>query len=444
VHQQEKKRLLHRAFRASSWTMLSYGATLGFRFFGNLLLTRLLFPEAFGTMAIVQTVLVGINMLSDIGVEQAIVQNKAGDDPSFVSTAWTLQILRGLAIWIACCALAFPVALIYKNPSIGYLLPAIGLTALVAGFASPNLAIYSRRLAIAPIALLEIASSALAISSMVFLAWLTQSIWALIIGNMIGSVVTTSISHVAFKGARPRFSIDRDSLKTLLNFGGWIFASTSITFMVGEGNRLLIGSLLSVRDLAFFSLASTLAQLPFQITQQLGARVLLPAYSEVLRERPERFYAVLLKVRAAQVLPTLAIGVILILWGQSLVSTLYDARYAPVAPMLSILVLGTFPQAIIASYGPLLVAKGMMKSNTFLLMIQLFVQAALLAIGALTKGTWGLLIGLSLSLWIVYPFYARVYARLCLWQPRVDLAFSAVAILISSIILLFPAHFGWH
>jgi O-antigen/teichoic acid export membrane protein len=435
VHIKTPQRLFHRVLHAASWTLFAYFAMQALRVLGNLILTRLLFPEAFGSMAIVQAVLIGINMLSDIGVEQAIIQNKGGDGPNFVNTAWTLQVLRGGAIWIACCALAFPTASIYQNPEIAYLLPVIGLSAVVGGLASPNIALSNRRLRIAPVALLELGSSVLSLSSMIFLAWLMQSVWALVVGNLLGETCKTVFSHQWIDGKQSRFQLHLDNVRMLFNFGGWIFVSTAITFLVGEGNRLIIGSFLSVRDLAFFSLAMNLALFPLQIVQQLGARVLLPAFSEVIRERPETFYNVVLKVRAIQIAPAMVLSVVFIFLGRQLVSALYDPRYAPVAPMLALLALGILPQAIITSYGPLLIAKGLVKNNTFLLAVQLAIQSLSLTIGAWFDGIAGLLIGLSLSQWLLYPFYARTYARITLWQPKVDLFFGAVAGVITTLAL---------
>jgi hypothetical protein len=62
----------------------------------DLILTRLLFPEAFGLMALVQVFMGGLQMFSDLGVNMSIIQSKRGEDPDFLNTAWTFQILRGL------------------------------------------------------------------------------------------------------------------------------------------------------------------------------------------------------------------------------------------------------------------------------------------------------------------------------------------------------------
>ena len=87
--------LAARALRASAITMGGFVASQALRLASNLVLTRLLFPEAFGLMALVTVFVMALVMLSDIGTGPAIMGSRRGDDPAFLDTAWTIQILRG-------------------------------------------------------------------------------------------------------------------------------------------------------------------------------------------------------------------------------------------------------------------------------------------------------------------------------------------------------------
>ena len=84
------------ALRGSAWTLVGYGGALTLRLASSLVLTRLLFPEAFGVAALVGIFMQGLQMFSDIGVGPNIIRSPRGDDPDFLNTAWTLQVGRGL------------------------------------------------------------------------------------------------------------------------------------------------------------------------------------------------------------------------------------------------------------------------------------------------------------------------------------------------------------
>src|ERR1700678_2364883 len=62
------------ALWASFWSILEYGTNLGLRVVSSLVLTRLLLPAYFGEMTLVMTLVVGINLLSDIGLAPSVIQ----------------------------------------------------------------------------------------------------------------------------------------------------------------------------------------------------------------------------------------------------------------------------------------------------------------------------------------------------------------------------------
>ena len=96
--------------RGSAWALVNYAVGYSLRLGSNFILWRLLYPDAFGLMAIVNVFIQGLAMFSDIGIGQSVVQHERGEDPKFLNTIWTLQILRGLAICFLACIAAVPVA----------------------------------------------------------------------------------------------------------------------------------------------------------------------------------------------------------------------------------------------------------------------------------------------------------------------------------------------
>ena len=75
----------------------AYVLGLVVRFGSNVLLTRLLQPEVFGLMAMVQLIHFSLHMLADVGLSQAVTSDARGDDDDFLNTVWSMQVVRGLA-----------------------------------------------------------------------------------------------------------------------------------------------------------------------------------------------------------------------------------------------------------------------------------------------------------------------------------------------------------
>ncbi|MFQ3629446.1 MAG: oligosaccharide flippase family protein, partial [Cyanobacteriota bacterium] len=87
------------AIRGTAWVVLTYGISLALRIGSNLILTRLLNPEMFGKVSLVWVFLGALVLFSDLGVAPSIIQSKRGDDPDFLNTAWTIQVIRGFILW---------------------------------------------------------------------------------------------------------------------------------------------------------------------------------------------------------------------------------------------------------------------------------------------------------------------------------------------------------
>ena len=172
-----------RAARSTSWTVLGYGASQGIRLASNLILTRLLFPEAFGLMALIQVVIVGLMLFSDVGIAPSIAQSKRGDDPAFLDTAYSIQALRGVALWLAACALSYPVARFYETPELLTYLPLAALSLVIAGLNPTRIETAHRHLQMGRLTLLDLSSQVNGIALMNPGAWNRQPEAALVAGS---------------------------------------------------------------------------------------------------------------------------------------------------------------------------------------------------------------------------------------------------------------------
>jgi O-antigen/teichoic acid export membrane protein len=346
-----------RVVRGSIWTMGGYGGSQLIRLGSNLVLTRLLFPEAFGLMAVVNAVLTGLAMFSDMGLNASIVQSKHGDDPTYLDTAWTLQILRGIGLFVLASAAAIPMAGFYEQPQLAQLLPAAALSVLLVGFNSTSLARMQRHLALREFVMLELAAQALGVLAMLGWAFVQPTVWVLVAGALVSSAVKMIGSHYVGEARRHRLAWDREAAGALFSFGKWIFLSTILGFLVGQADRLIFGKLVSLRELGIYSIAALLSMLPTLLINRLGNSVVFPAFSRSL-DGGSNFASVYARTKR----PLLAMGgalvVVLLGAGDSLVETLYDERYAEAGLFLQILAIGSWFRVLEVPPGSALLAWG--------------------------------------------------------------------------------------
>jgi len=348
--------LKSRVVGGSFWTVVRFGLTNLVRLATNIVLTRLLMPEAFGLMALVSTLMTGLAMFSDMGLSASVVQNDR-DDEDFLHTAWTLQVVRGGILWCFAALFSELMTLVYGLPELRLLILVGGLTTVIAGFNSMALHRMRRNLEIRKLALIDVSGQLLAGTATVACAFQWPSAWALVWGGIFGGIAKLVISHLAAEGLRPRFGWETTARAELLTFGKWIFISTILFFLAGQSDRLIFGKLLSISTLGVFSIAVTLAVIPAQIVWQIGNSVLFPALSRARRAAGgvDRVYQRMARpILAIGVLPAACLGAV----GPELIEILYDPRYADAGWMIQILAVGAWLQVPQASSGAAVLAMG--------------------------------------------------------------------------------------
>jgi O-antigen/teichoic acid export membrane protein len=344
--------LRRRSFRAAMWAGGSHVISQVVRLAGNLVLTRLLLPEAFGLMAVISTVIMALNLLSDIGSGTVIVQSERGTDETFLSTAWTLQILRGFGLWI--CALLFVagvdyaqnndwfrVGTVYDDERLPLLLAVATAVLVIQGFTSFNAKLGERKLELRRIAAIDLATQVIGIVVMVAGAMVTQSIWALVGGSLVTAALKCAASHWMLSGPPLRLRLEREALQELVGKGKWVLISSLLGFLAMNGDRVLLGGLIDSYTLGLYSIAFGLSSIATSAISTILGRVVFPAFSEVVRERPDQLESTYRKFqRAADALIGLLAGFMFV-GAQLVIDVLYDPRYRDAAHMFRMLAIGS-------------------------------------------------------------------------------------------------------
>lgn len=416
--------LAARAMRSSAWTVLGYGGSQAIRLASNLILTRILFPEAFGLMALVTVFMVGLAMFSDVGIGPSILQNRRGDEPDFLDTAWTIQVARGAILWLATWALALPVAAFYGEPMLAQLLPVVGLSLLIGGFNPTRIETATRHLLIGRVTLLDLVAQAIGIVVMVVLAWITRSIWALAVGVVVSAVAKLALTHFLLPGPANRFRWERTAAHELIHFGKWIFLSTICGFLIAQGDRAILGKYLPIDLLGVYNIGYFLASFPMLMGTAVLGRLMIPLY----RERPpaaapENFRR-LRKMRFAITGGLLSLVILMAAVGPVLVDFLYDPRYAMAGGVVVMISCVLIAHIIGLTYDQAALAAGDSRNFFFLTAMRALVQTGLFLAGAELGGLVGALAGQGLAILAVYPLLIRLARRHGAWDPLHDAVFG--------------------
>jgi O-antigen/teichoic acid export membrane protein len=351
------------ALRAAAWSIVEFGSSMGLRVVSSLVLTRLLLPAYFGEVALVMTLIVGIALLSDIGLAPSVVQSPRGDDPVFLNTAWTIQCIRGMILWVLAIAISWPMSVFYRDPKLRHLVPVVAFCTFISGFNSTNLLSLNRHLQVRRLFAIDV--SAAVVSLIVTLIWAHYwpSVWAIVAGQVSLSLYRLLLSHIPSitPGIRNSFCLDRSSMQGIIHFGKWIMIGTAFYFFASQSDRLILGKLVGLTLLGIYGIAYQISDIPRAIISALGNRVLYPFTSKMIYLPRDEFRQRFLRYRFFILLSACSLLSVMVIWGNLLVLKLYDHRYHEAAWMIPIFALGLWHTILCQTTFPVLLSLGKSK-----------------------------------------------------------------------------------
>jgi len=397
-------------------------------------LWRLLHPEAFGLMAIVNVFMQGLHMFSDVGIGPSIVQNARGDEPDYLNTAWTIQVVRGALLFLVACALAAPLAAFYEQPALASLIPAVAVGSLISGFNSTRLMTAARHIALSRVTLIELTAQFSGVAVMIAVGYAYRSVWALVVGGAVSATVKLGLTHRILPGLRNRFRWDRPSAGVLLRFGRWIFLSTLLAFAVDQSDRLVFGKLVPMSLLGVYSIALMWATLPMQVVNHVFNSVLFPLLSRVNNAGKDpalafRESGITWLILGGWVTACLLAG------GPLIVRFLYDQRALEAGLFMQLLGGGTWLGILAAASSTTLFAHGVPKWVVFGSAAKLVGMLTFIPAGMALWGFRGAVAGYAASQVLMYAVVGSAAFRLKLKDLRADARLSLVVV--------FTAGAGW-
>jgi O-antigen/teichoic acid export membrane protein len=421
--------------RSAGITLLGHGFSQALRMASNLILTRLLYPEAFGLMALIMVFIVGLTMLSDVGVGPSIQQSKRGDEQAFIDTAWTIQLLRGVLLTLACGILGMVAARIYGDARLETMLPVAGLSLLVSGFNPTRIETASRHLVVGRLTLLELIAQFATLVVIFIMAVTLRSVWALVLGNVVGAAIRLAIMHFFLPGPRNRWHWEATAARELIAFGKWIFLATMCAFLLTQGDKAILGKYLSLEMLGIYNIGYSLASFAQGLAGTIMGKTMIPMYREC---PPGASLENFRKVRRARFALTGSVFLLqfaLAFGGIWLVSIMYDARFAAAGSVVVAIACMNVPYLVGMTYDIAALTAGDSRGAFLLVLFKSITQTTMFIVGAELAGLPGALLGVWLAQILAHPFVALLARRHHAWDWLHDAFFATVGLVLTGLAL---------
>lgn len=259
-----------------AWRMVN--RTLGL--ISTVALVRLLRPEDFGLVSLAVSFTQSVELFSFLGIDDALVREKAPTRATY-DTAFTLGLIRGLALAAIIAAGAYPASLFFNEPRLTVIILALALGFAVEGLTNIGIADFRRHFDFHLEFRLWILPRAIGAFSGILAAYILRSYWALVIATLshrIPRVIATYVMHPY----RPRLSLKEWRNLTSYSFWNWISGMISMT--MGQVDTFIIGRTMGATQVGFYGLGGEMATLPQTELVEPLMRTAFSAFSESRRK----------------------------------------------------------------------------------------------------------------------------------------------------------------
>jgi O-antigen/teichoic acid export membrane protein len=410
-----------RAIGAGMWSVGGMGLGQALRLAGNLVMTRILAPEAFGLMAMVLTVHMALTMLTDIGINRSVIRSPRGEEPHYLRVAWTVQILRScliaLMVALAAAALALtapywaPPDTVYSDPRLPGLIAVSSLAMVLKGFEPTAVYLGQRSMKLARLTAMGIGSQVVGLAAMVGFAMIEPSVWALLAGMLFGNAAYLIASHILFATPRMKLAWDREIADELWIFGRWLIGSSLAGYVANHADKLILAGFLDKESFGFYVIATLWVQVGVSVIQTLSRQVFFPTISEVLRKRPAQVEGVFRRGQLGLDAICLAGFAFYFLAGAALIGLLYTPQYQAAAVYLALLAF-RLPAMRYLSYRSYVIGRGDSLTVMLAMSLRAAVLCAALPLAFHAAGVNGVLLVAALNPLAEAPVLLRRVARL--------------------------------
>lgn len=395
--------LYQRTIRSGFWVFALRITEQLFNIVRLIILARVLAPNDFGLMGIALLALAGLETFTQTGFQQALIQKKE-DISSYLDTAWTVMLLRNILLCVILFFTAPYIALFFGTPAAVGIIRAIGFSLLlggsggIGGFVNIGIIYFQKELEFNKEFLWRVSGTLADFIVSVATALILKSVWALVCGLLAGNFVRLVMSYYTHP-YRPRLRFDRAKSRELFGFGKWIFCSSILTFLVTQGDKILVGRLLGAAALGLYQMAYNISNAPATEITHVISQVTFPAYAKLQDNLPGLRDAYLKTLQFTTLFSVpFAIG-IFVLAPEFTIIFLGD-KWLPMVPAMQALALAGLIRSIAATTGPVFQAVGKPKIDTIWQVIRLIIMAVLIFPLTINWGISGTSVAVCLSIFL--------------------------------------------
>lgn len=344
--------------KASFINAISKYSTVILNLIVTAILSRILSPDDYGVVAVVNVFIAFFQLFSDMGFGNAVIhnQNLTQDD---IDNIFSINCYIAVLLGVFFAVFSFPLAKIYNNDVYILLGSILSISLFFTTLNTiPNALLYKDKQFI-KIAIRNIVVFVFSYGVAILSAFMGAKYYALVFQAVLASFLTFVWNYSSTK---PKFKLrfQMISIKKVLGFSVYQFLFEILVYFSRNLDNLLIGQKMSSVDLGYYDKSYKLARYPVQNLTNVITPVLLPILSEHQDDKEYIYKKYMSIVRLLSMLG-IYFTVICFCFSSEIITVLFGTKWAFSIPSFHILSLTIWSQMLSSSTGSIYQSLGKTK-----------------------------------------------------------------------------------
>ena len=316
------------------WRLAERFGARGVTFVVSIVLARILDPDTFGVLALVNVFIIVFQVFLDSGLGTALIQKKDADDLDF-SSVFYFNLSVCLVLYLILFCLAGAIAAYFDTPELKPVLRVMGLSLIISGVKNIQQAYVSRNMIFKKFFFSTLGGTIGAAVVGIYLAWKGFGVWALVAQFLFNNLVDTIILWITVPW-RPKRLFSLERLKGLLSFGWKLLGVSLVNTLTSSLRSFIIGKKYTTEDLAYYNKGQQFPQIIALNVETSIDSILLPTMSQAQDDVEEVLRMTRKAIRVGTyVMMPLMVG--LAVCARPLVLILIKEKWLPCVPYMQIL-----------------------------------------------------------------------------------------------------------
>lgn len=215
-------------------------------------MSRILTPEDFGYYAIIIAVTSLFQCLTEAGLGSAVIQNSNASQ-GYISTALALSVIIGVFFTILLFILAQPLSLLVgQGTTLITSFRWMSITLVLCSINSVTRAMFMRRLNFLKFGWCQVGAYIVSSAIGIIMAIKGYGVNAIIASTIANAVLMTIILFIV-DGTYPSIKIERQYVKAIASYGGWLTGSVILRRITTEVDKLILTRWLPVASIGAYN-----------------------------------------------------------------------------------------------------------------------------------------------------------------------------------------------